>query len=115
MSLYNLVYSNVNVSNTVVTIKPTPGKIAGFHIYNANTTATLFVQLFNANAAGGVTLGTTTPFIVFPIPAANPYGATYPNENHIQFSNGITIAVTTTPTGATGGAGANLLATIFYK
>lgn len=70
--------------------------------------ADLFLQLFDAESASDVVLGTTTPTLSFLIPAADSAGLrgafdrmwNYP----IQFRRGLFYAVTTTATGNTGPA-----------
>ena len=62
--------------------------------YNSGAAFT-FLQLFNALAAN-VTVGVTTPDFVIPIPAT---GATVLDEQ-MFFNTGLTMACTSTPTGA---------------
>lgn len=73
-------------------------------IFNPNT-ATSFIQIFNKTSAN-VTLGTTVPDMVIPIPgiaAASATGAAANNEimQGVKFSTGLTMAITTTVGGLT--------------
>lgn len=89
------VVSETALTNTVVTIKSSAGDFGGYMVYNPNASV-VYVQVFDA---ASVTLGTTTPKYVIPLPA----GA----AANIEFSLGIThanaikLAATTTPTGST--------------
>ncbi|HEX9059157.1 MAG TPA: hypothetical protein VF941_03165 [Clostridia bacterium] len=73
-------------------------------IFNPNT-ATSFIQIFNKTSAN-VTLGTTVPDLVIPIPgvaSASATGAAANNElvHGIKFSTALTVAITTTAGGLT--------------
>ena len=82
-------------------VKGSGGSIASWSVLNT-TSAIAYVQVFNALAAN-VTLGSTTPDWVIPVPANGSTGAgtngwlPFP----ILHSTGITIACTTTRTGST--------------
>lgn len=75
-----------------------PVDIAGYHILNTEAAPT-YLQVFFALAAN-VTVGTTTPDMVIPLPASG--GATMKFDNKgWGVKTGLTIASTTTPTGST--------------
>ena len=60
-----------------------------------------YIQIFDAVAAN-VTLGTTVPKLVKPVPAGySSWQESYSVGTQIAFTNGITVAATTTPTGNT--------------
>jgi hypothetical protein len=99
------------LTNTAQVIKASAGNFYGYYIYNPNSSAT-YVMLYNT-AAASVTVGTTTPAMVFCIPATA--GANLSLNYPITFSNaGWSIAATTTGGGNTAPATA-LEAMIFYK
>lgn len=99
------------LTSTAQVIKATAGNFYGYYIYNPNSAAT-YVMLYNT-AAASVTVGTTTPFMVFCIPATA--GANLSLATPITFTNaGWSIAATTTGGGNTAPATA-LEAMIWYK
>lgn len=99
------------LTNSAQVIKATAGNFYGYYIYNPNATAT-YVMLYNV-AAASVTVGTTTPAMVFCIPATS--GANLSLAYPIPFTNaGWSIAAATTGGGNTAPATA-LEAMIFYK
>lgn len=108
------VYDSMSTSTlvaTVFTVKATPGVVGGFTSYNGAATV-CFLQFFNATAAN-VTVGTTAPAWYAPMPAtggSNLLG-TIPLKFH---STAITVASTTTATGATP-CGTATVVTFFYK
>jgi len=81
-------------------VKGSTGSIAGWSVLNT-TSAIAYVQVFNALAAN-VTLGSTTPDWVIPVPANGTTGAGTNGWLPIAIlhSTGITIACTTTRTGS---------------
>ena len=86
------------------TVSGVASKFGGYMFINLNATAA-YIQVFNLATSGAVTLGTTTPTFVVPLPAnstaANGAGANLELTNGIAMSTGIQVAATTTPTGAT--------------
>lgn len=95
------VSSQTNLTTTA-TVSSAAGKFAGYMFMNLNSTPA-YIQVFDTT--GAVTLGTTTPTFVVPIPAnstaANGAGANLELTNGIAITNGIKVAATTTATGAT--------------
>jgi len=79
-------------------VKATSGRLLGYRIHNPNATVA-YLQVFNAATTGAVSLGTTTPLEVFPVPATGILDG-YVDFSH-NYSAGIVIAATTTPTGST--------------
>lgn len=99
------------LTNTAQVIKASAGNFYGYYIYNPNSAAT-YVMLYNT-AAASVTVGTTTPAMVFCIPATS--GANLSLTYPIPFTNaGWSIAAATTGGGNSAPATA-LEAMIFYK
>ncbi|MBU6501176.1 MAG: hypothetical protein KGI72_05110 [Patescibacteria group bacterium] len=105
------------LSNTKAQIKGTAGIFGGYvMLYNPNTAVT-YIQVFN-KASANVTVGTTAPDFVIPLPGVASASATGSAAN-VEFSvgivmnTGITVAATTTPTGSTAPANA-IMATFLY-
>lgn len=99
------------LTNSAQVIKASAGQLYGYYIYNPNATAT-YVMLYNI-AAASVTVGTSTPQMVFCIPATS--GANLDLTHGIEFTNaGWSIAAATTGGGNTSPASA-LEAMVFYK
>lgn len=82
-------------------VKATPCQVHGWQIVN-QTAAEAFVQVFD-KAVGDVTVGTTVPDYVIPLPASG--GAVLPADT-IGFRHdiGLVIACTTSPTNSTDAA-----------
>lgn len=97
------------LSNAAVAVKAAAGRWYGHHFYNSNA-AVAYVQVFNV-AAAGVTLGTTVPTRVYAIPLGAAVDTSFDTPD--AFSTAISIAATTTPTGAVAPA-APLLAMVRY-
>lgn len=95
---------------TAQVIKGSAGKFGGYYIYNPNATAT-YVILYDI-AAASVTVGTSTPKLVFCIPATA--GANLELLAGIPFGTAMSITATTTGGGNTAPSTA-LEAMIFYK
>lgn len=98
-------------TTTVQTVKGTAGTLGGYFIYNPNASVA-YVQIFDVATATTVTLGTTSPDIILPIPATG--GANLEFANGVAMANGIKLACTTTATGSTA-PGTGLDMTVFYK
>jgi len=94
------------VNATAQNIKTGPGYLFKIVAYNNDAPAIRFIQIFDA-AAADVTPGTTVPKYVLPF----SYAVMDDNDMGIEFDTGISVAVTTTETGATG---ATVGATITY-
>ena len=90
-----------DADNTAQAVKTTPGNLYNVTIVNGAGTlngVVSYLQLFDL-ATGDVTVGTTTPKYVIPVPAN---GFTVMDFNTpMQFNTAITYALTTTPAGAT--------------
>ncbi len=85
------------VSTTVTSIKSSAGQLGKMLCYNPNATVA-YVQIFNI-ASGSVTLGSSTPVDVVPVPATLNGGFTMPFPGE-QFGTAISYAATTTATGS---------------
>ncbi len=81
---------------TSATISGATGKFGGYMFNNPNASAA-YIQVFDTT--GAVTLGTTTPTFVVPIPAGASANVEF--SNGIAITNGIKAAATTTATGST--------------
>jgi hypothetical protein len=92
------------VNATKAQVKGSAGQVYGWSILNT-TSAIAYCQVFNL-ASASVTVGTTTPDYVIPIPANGTTGAgnNILGEIGIAHGTGITIACTTTRTGSTNAA-----------
>jgi hypothetical protein len=104
------VSSQTALTNTDVAIKASAGLFGGYMVYNPNTVA-CYIQLFDI-ATASVTVGTTTPTYVLPIPAAS--AANLELSCGIDHATAITVAATTTATGGTTPTTA-LVCVFFYK
>lgn len=80
------------LTNSAQAIKASAGKFGGYFIYNPNASAT-YVIVYNV-ASGSVTVGTTTPKLVFCIPATS--GANLELVNGITFDTAMSVAAATT-------------------
>jgi hypothetical protein len=89
---------SASVNATKQQVKGSAGQVYGYHILN-NTAAIAYMQVFD-KASASVTVGTTTPDYVIPLPAS--FGATLEISTGVAHANGITVACTTTRTGSTG-------------
>lgn len=91
-----------NAITTTVAPTAAAGKFGGYMLINLNSTPA-YLQVFDTT--GAVTLGTTPPTFVIPIPAnataANGLAANVELANGIVIANGIKCAATTTSSGAT--------------
>lgn len=98
------------LTNTAQAVKASAGKLGGWYIYNPNATVA-YVIVWNV-ATGGVTVGTTNPKLVIPIPATS--AANLEIVNGVTFDTAITVAATTTGGGNTA-PGTALEANFLYK
>lgn len=89
--------SLIALSNTKTAIKAGAGTFGGYMFYNPNSSV-VYLQVWNV-AIGSITVGTTAPTYVIPIPATA--GANVEFTNGINHSAEINIAATTTATGST--------------
>lgn len=100
---------NDAVAGTVVQVKSGhSGRILAARLVNT-TAAAAYLQVFNATSAN-VTLGTTVPAFTFRLAANESFNGTNLNIDVGQ-GNGLSIAGTTTATGAVGAAISVLLVT----
>jgi hypothetical protein len=86
-------YSNSAVT-AATAIKIAPGSLLYLDVWNPNASMA-YLQVFDATVAH-VALGATVPTYIFPIP---PVGG-WSDALNFHHANAITIAATTTPTGA---------------
>lgn len=81
---------------TTATVSGASGKFGGYMFFNPNNTVA-YIQVFDMT--GAVTLGTTSPTFVIPIPAGAAANVEF--TIGIGLTNGIKVAATTTATGST--------------
>lgn len=98
------------LTSTAQAVKASAGTLGGWYIYNPNTTA-IYVVIYNT-AQGSVTVGTTNPQIVLPIPALSAANQEF--SNGINFTTAMAVAATTTGGGNTAPTTA-LECNLFYK
>jgi len=115
---WSFFYVAGGISSTKQQIKSSAGTFGGYvMLYNPNTAVT-FIQVFN-KASASVTVGSTAPDFVIPLPGIASASATGSAANAevvmgVAMSTGITIAATTTETGSSAPAN-NIFATFLYK
>ena len=106
---------DATATGAVETISATPAVISNLVAWHTNATDA-FLQLFNAAAAGDVTLGTTTPDLVIPLVAGDGtmIGAAAIDIGPVGllFTKGVQYAVTTTATNNTSPSAAAMLSAI---
>lgn len=91
-------FSNGALTNTPVTVKASSGALGVLTIHNPAAAATTYIQIWNL-LIGAVTIGTTPPFDVIPVPAGQTITVNLlPGQT---FSTAISIAATTTFNGST--------------
>jgi len=104
-----------NAITTTVTVSGAAGKFGGYMLINLNS-APAYLQVFDTTSS--VTLGTTAPTFVIPIPAnstgANGLAANLELANGVAIANGIKTAATTTANGSTT-VSTGLSGSIWYK
>ena len=104
------VSSQTALSNTKTQVKGSAGTFGGYMFYNPNASAA-YIQVFDvANAS--VTVGTTTPTYVIPIPATSAANVEF--TNGINHGTAVVVAATTTATGSTA-LGSALTGFFLYK
>ena len=106
------IYTNLGLDNVKAVVKASAGRFLYWHFDNTMNAAKTYIQVFNLLTAD-VTVGTTTPTFTLCVPASSVL--TEPLPVGPDMSIGIVIAATTTATGSTAPATADLTATIFYK
>lgn len=90
-------FRNPAVLATPVQVRSGGGRIHQYHFGNPNAAVT-FVHIYNALAAN-VVVGTTVPLATYMVAANAALDGFWPNS--LNYGTGITVAVTTTPTGTT--------------
>ena len=106
------------LSNTATQVKGSAGTFGGWAmLFNPNT-ATTYLQVFN-KASASVTLGSTSPDFVIPLPgiasaSATGSAANWESVHGIAMSTGITVAATTGAANSTAPSNA-VIGTFLYK
>ena len=103
----------IDIDETEDEIIATAAKLYGYYFYN-NTAATIYVRFYNLTAAN-TTVGTSTTFIILPVPAGAAANLMMPIG--ITFGTAMCVAATTgVAANDTGAPAANaIVGTIFYK
>lgn len=104
-------HTSLNLAATVAAVKASAGMVDSITVTNSHS-AVQYLQVFNT-ASGSVTLGTTTPVLTVAVPATNTVQLNF--DKGLKFGTAISIAATTTPTGATGATASTMHATVGYK
>ena len=111
-------FRSLDLDETEEEVKATAGTIYAIHAFNLGTTPR-YLKIYNGTAAG-VTVGSTTPLLTFPIPSpgdANGAGFVLNIPQGIACSTGITVAATTglgdADTGAPGAG--EVILNLLYK
>lgn len=104
------VSSQTALSNTKTQVVAVASTFGGYMFYNPNASA-VYIQVWDvANAS--ITVGTTAPTYVIPLPAGAAANVEF--SNGIKHATAINIAATTTPTGSTA-PGTALTGFVLYK
>jgi hypothetical protein len=104
------VNSATALTTTKVAVKASAGTFGGYMVYSPNTVIS-YIQVFDV-ASGSVTLGSTTPTYVIPVPPGA--GANVEFTAGINHATAITLAATTTPTGSSAPS-SNLVGFFLFK
>ena len=84
------------LTNSAQAIKGSAGRLCGYFIYNPNT-ATVYVQFYNV-ASGSVTVGTTNPLFMLPIPPGSSANL-WMQPGGVEFTTAMSWAATSTAGG----------------
>ncbi len=90
-------YSNTALAEVKAVVVATPCLMFNLLCFNPDAATVTYVQFFDALTAN-VTVGTTVPTFVLPLPAKT--GAPLALNCPRKFSNGVVVACTSTATGA---------------
>lgn len=88
----------LGLTNSVTQIKASQGQLIRLHCDNVNAAVT-YIQIFDTATSGGVTLGTTQANDLLPL-SPNTGGGYAMTIAGPQYTNGIFVAATTAPKGA---------------
>lgn len=93
-----------NLADTVTEVQTTTTLLYSYDCHNIDN-AQAFIQCFDVSDADDVTLGTTTPDYVIPVPAAGTGNETGDSRlsfsRPLLFTNGLAVAATTASSGNT--------------
>lgn len=90
--------TRASLTTTLTVIAAKPSNLSGYNFANPNTSI-VYIQLFDAASASGITLGTTAPAVSIAVPAVGVTDS-FPTSG-VAFQLGIVAAATTTATGST--------------
>lgn len=107
------IFRSLDIDETEEEIKATAGAVYGYFFGNVSASVR-YLKFYNATAAN-VTVGSTTPVLTFPLPAASSGHISFPYG--LGFATAITVACTTGVADAdTGAPSANdVVINVFYK
>jgi len=81
-------------TNNLTNIKASAGRLWGGYLFNSSASP-VYLRLYNANAIANVTMGTTSPMAVIPIPMSGVVNlASILDQYGLSFTTGITYAIT---------------------
>lgn len=92
-------YYRIDLDETKREVMGSNGNLYGFLFENNSETDAVYVQMFNKLAAS-VTVGTTVPDFTYKVPAGAVFGKDAQEFAIDTFSIGLTVACTSTRTGA---------------
>jgi len=102
-------YHNPAADESLVLVATGDRNVFAIDAYNGQGATDAYLQMFDAAAVASVTLGTTEPRWVLPVPATGGNAPVY--HQPLPFDSGIVVAVTSTPDGA-GAPGAPIVLSI---
>jgi hypothetical protein len=105
---------DASVTETATQIFTGRGNLYGF-LAEENGGADVFIQIFDAAAAGDVTVGTTAPDFTFRLTANSTFGKDVNDSPLHFFAKGCVVAVTTTRTGSGAPAAGATIQTWFWN
>lgn len=99
---------SASLTNSVVTAKAQPGRMAGYYFYNPHATNTAYVPFFDTVASPN--LGVDIPYFVLPIPPLSAANLAV----SVKFAQAIKYAATSAPLGGLAPS-SPLVATVWYR
>lgn len=108
----SILFTDTDNAGTVIGVKASSAVIYAIDIDNASNAATTFVKLWNT-ASGSVTIGTTAPDMIIPVPASTRVSIPIPQG--ITFATAVTVAsVTTAGTAGSTGPTSDVIVRLVY-
>lgn len=108
----SILFTDTDNAGTVVGVKASSAVIYAIDIDNSANAATTFVKLWNV-ASGSVTIGTTPPDMIIPVPASTRLPIPIPSG--ITFATAVTVAsVTAAGTAGSTGPTSDVIVRLVY-